>query len=138
MSRPARRARTVLIAAVAVSLAGCGGNGSSPDVSAGVDSVPPTTGAATTTVPGPVKISVTVGTDSSAAREERVALGTSVEVTLVNPDGHDDFHLHGYDIATGRVEAGEPATIAFTADVAGSFVIESHESGEVLVNVVVE
>ena len=102
------------------------------------ETVPPTTDTAVTIVDGPVRISVTVGTDSSPTRQERVALGSSVEVTLVNPDVHDDFHLHGYDIASGMVDAGESATIAFTADTAGSFEIESHESGEVLVTVVVE
>lgn len=81
----------------------------------------------------PVEISVVVGETSSPERTEKVALGSPVTVTLVNPESHDDFHLHGYDIATGSVEAGEESVISFTADKAGTFEIESHETGEVLV-----
>ncbi|MFM9083124.1 MAG: hypothetical protein ACKOQ7_04410, partial [Actinomycetota bacterium] len=69
----------------------------------------------------------------SANRIEKVALGAQVTVTLSNPGSHDEFHLHGYDISTGPVEAGEEASISFTADRAGTFEIESHETDEVLV-----
>jgi hypothetical protein len=36
------------------------------------------------------------------------------------------------------VPAGETATIEFVADVAGSFELESHHSGELLMTLVVE
>lgn len=92
-----------------------------------------TTSAAPVTA-DPVEISVVVGENSSSERTEKVALGSPVTVTLVNPESRDEFHLHGYDIATGTVEAGEESVISFTADKAGTFEIESHVTGEVLVS----
>lgn len=80
-----------------------------------------------------VQISVTVGVDSASDRVEQVPLGSSVEITLRNPDAADNYHLHGYDIETGEVGADETATITFTADTAGTFEIESHETEQVLV-----
>lgn len=93
---------------------------------------------ATTTVAPPasvptVAISVVVGDSDSSNRIERAALGARLTVTLSNPGSRDEFHLHGYDISTGSVEAGEEASISFTADKAGTFEIESHETDEVLV-----
>lgn len=78
-------------------------------------------------------ISVIIGENSAPDRIETVALGTSVQVEFVNPDTHDEFHLHGYDLSTGTIEAGETATISFTADKSGTFEIESHETDAVVV-----
>lgn len=83
--------------------------------------------------PQPVAISVVVGEDTGPDRVETVAVGATVKVTLTNPDSTDDFHLHGYDLSTGDVAAGEEVVISFTADRAGSFELESHETGDVLV-----
>jgi hypothetical protein len=112
---------------VVVALAGCatdGESGASTTIS---------TDATTTTVSGPVRISVTVGTDSAPDRIEEVPLGAAVEVTLVNAAATENYHLHGYDIETGEVDAGSAATISFTADKAGEFEIESHVTEQVLV-----
>ena len=94
--------------------------------------VPP---AATTTAPAPaaVTIPVVVGEGTGPDRVEPVVLGATVKVVLTNPDSTDDFHLHGYDLSTGEVAAGEEVVISFTADRAGSFELESHETGDVLV-----
>ena len=115
-----------------VALAGCstGGESDASTTSAPTTVAPATT---TTTLAGPVRVSVTVGEDSGPDRVETVALGASVEVVLVNPGATDNFHLHGYDIETGDVAAGTPATIGFTATRAGSFEIESHVTEEVYV-----
>jgi len=85
-----------------------------------------------------VTIEVTVGVDDDPGRVERIALGSSVTLEITNPYEDDEFHLHGYDLSTGDTEADETATITFTADVAGTFEVESHVTDDVLVTLVVE
>lgn len=91
-----------------------------------------------TTASQVVRIDVTVGIDDDPGRIEKVTLGSDVQITLENPDEPDEFHLHGYDLDTGELEPGEPADISFTANSAGEFVVESHETGDVLMTLVVE
>jgi hypothetical protein len=81
----------------------------------------------------PYALSVTVGVDAAPERIERVPLGATVSIALTNPSAADEFHLHGYDLGDGQViPAGETATFTFVADRAGSFELESHETGDVL------
>lgn len=54
----------------------------------------------------------------------RVEQGESVELTVTSTED-DELHLHGYDRAL-KLRAGEPATLAFTAEHAGRFEIELH------------
>ena len=98
-----------------------------------VSTTMPSAAATTVPAPGSVAISVVVGEDTGPDRVETVDVGATVKVTLTNPDSADDFHLHGYDLSTGEVAAGEEVVISFTADRAGSFELESHETGDVLV-----
>jgi len=71
---------------------------------------------------GLVEITVTVGIDSGADRIVQIPLGA------------DEYHLHGYNIASGsEVPAGEMAVIEFEATKSGSFEIESHASQQVLI-----
>lgn len=93
-----------------------------------------TTVVSTTTVAvEPLEIDVTVGENSGNDRIEVVALGDEVRITLVNPTQEDEYHLHGYDIMSKKMAPGAPATLSFTANVAGTFELESHVSNEVLV-----
>ncbi len=92
-----------------------------------------TTTTTTTTVPEPLEIEVIVGENSGDERIEVVALGDEVRITLVNPTKPDEYHLHGYDIVSKKMESGVPATLSFTADVAGTFELESHVTNDVLV-----
>ncbi|MDP4929629.1 MAG: hypothetical protein NWQ79_01490 [Ilumatobacteraceae bacterium] len=85
-----------------------------------------------------IKISVNVGEDSGPDRAETVALGSTVRISLLNSASEDDFHLHGYDIASGEVPAGQEAVIEFVADTAGEFELESHITGEVLLVIIVQ
>ncbi len=81
----------------------------------------------------PYPLSVTVGIDSNPERIERVPLGATVTITITNPADEDEFHLHGFDLGDGRiVPAGQPASFTFVADQIGSFELESHETGDVL------
>ena len=85
-----------------------------------------------------IEISVIVGENSGPDRTETVALGSTVRISLLNSGSEDDFHLHGYDIASGEVPAGEEAVIEFVADAAGEFELESHVTGEVLLVITVQ
>ena len=121
-----------------VVLAACSENSSTVATDVATTNVATTSAAAeptqsTTPTDGSVQILVVVGDNTAPDRVEKIALGSSVTVTFVNPASHDDFHLHGYDLSTGSVEAGETSVMSFTADKAGTFEIESHESGDVLV-----
>jgi uncharacterized lipoprotein YajG len=95
-----------------------------------------TTAVATTTTtvaPEPLDIDVIVGENSGDERIEVVALGDDVRITLVNPTQEDEYHLHGYDIVSKKMAPGAPATLTFTANVAGTFELESHITNDVLV-----
>lgn len=85
-----------------------------------------------------IEISVIVGENSGPDRTETVALGSTVRISLLNSASEDDFHLHGYDVASGEVPAGEEAAIEFVADTAGEFELESHVTGEVLLVITVQ
>lgn len=112
--------------AVLVMLTGC----TTSDTVATTTTVAITT---TTATPEPLEIEVIVGENSGDERIEVVALGDDVRITLVNPTQEDEYHLHGYDIVSKKMEPGAPATLSFTADVAGTFELESHVTNDVLV-----
>ena len=81
----------------------------------------------------PIVVSVTVGVDAAEDRVEDVPLGAVVTLMVTNPDDDDEFHLHGYDLGDGvEMPAGQTETFTFTADQAGDFELESHETGQVL------
>ncbi|MFM8794206.1 MAG: hypothetical protein ACKOFF_04875 [Acidimicrobiales bacterium] len=131
-----------LLALSACGGTGGGGSGTSAPVVTDETSAPDTSVAPADSTPestfNGVTIEVTVGVDDDPGRVERIALGSSVTLEITNPYEDDEFHLHGYDLSTGDTEADETATIAFTADVAGTFEVESHVTDDVLVTLVVE
>lgn len=61
---------------------------------------------------------------SSGTEPMRVAQGERVEITVTSAE-RDELHLHGYDLAL-ELQAGQPATLTFTAEHAGRFEIELH------------
>lgn len=85
---------------------------------------------------GPVQIDIVVGRDSGPDRVEEIALGSDVTVNITNPDAADEFHLHGIELERS-VGAGVMATFNFTANSPGTYELESHETGGVLVVLVV-
>lgn len=136
-----RRSLPVLLLLVVTA---CGGGGSVATTTEASDgtfapdtSVAPADSTPEPTAPG-VTIEVTVGVDDDPGRVERIALGSPVTLEITNPYEDDEFHLHGYDLSTGDTEADETATITFTADVPGTFEVESHVTDDVLVTLVVE
>jgi hypothetical protein len=82
----------------------------------------------------PLVITVTVGTDSCPDRIEQVALGSTVTISITDPADPQEYHVHGYDLGDGQqFEPGQAASFTFTADRAGDFEIESHDTGQVLI-----
>ena len=85
-----------------------------------------------------VEIELVVGESTGDSVVQTVSVGATVRISIVNNDEDDDYHLHGYDVASGEVPAGETATIEVVADTTGSFELESHHSGNLLMTLVVE
>ena len=87
-----------------------------------------------TTVPdaNTFEYTITVGENTGTDVVIDVVQGAQVVLNVVNPDGHDDVHLHGYDLSTGSIEKGETGTMTFQATKTGEFDIESHESEELI------
>jgi hypothetical protein len=53
-------------------------------------------------------------------------VGDFINLTVNSENGlEQEFHVHGYDITLG----GLSVTFRFTADMAGSFLVESHDTG---------
>lgn len=113
-------------------LAGCSSS-SSTDTTVALETTD--TAAITTAV---VEISLIVGENTGADMMQTVPVGSSVRITVVNPNGADEIHVHGYDISTGEMEQGQEAVIEFVASNAGTFDIESHVSEEVVFVLTVE
>jgi hypothetical protein len=113
-------------------LAGCSSS-SSTDTTVALETTD--TAAVTTAV---VEISLIVGENTGADMMQTVPLGSSVRITVVNPNSADEIHVHGYDISTGEMAQGQEAVIEFVASNAGTFDIESHVSEEVVLVLTVE
>lgn len=132
--------RTAPLFVLVLALSACGGSGDADTVdtsmSSADQSAPVSTDAPASKL-APVVVNVTVGVDSGPERRESIATGVPVTINLTNPDGDDEFHLHGYDLSTGETPKGVMSSISFTADKPGEFELESHVSGEVLVVLVV-
>ena len=113
-------------------LAGCSSS-SSTDTTVAPETTD--TAAVTTSV---VEINLIVGENTGADMMQTVPVGSSVRITVVNPNGADEIHVHGYDISTGEMAQGQEAVIEFVASNAGTFDIESHVSEEVVLVLTVE
>lgn len=125
--------RIVAGCCAAVFLIGCGSSTSDEDSNSnGAES------SAVTSDTAIVEISLTIGENSGPNEQQQVALGSTVRLSVVNPNASDEIHVHGYDISTGKMTAGETSVIEFVADEAGTFDIESHISEEVVLLLIVE
>ncbi|MFM8310455.1 MAG: hypothetical protein ACKOAZ_00990 [Ilumatobacteraceae bacterium] len=81
---------------------------------------------------GPVQIDVTVGVNSGPGRIEMVTIGSEITLNITNLSAADEFHVHGIDLDRS-VDAGVMATFNFVVSAAGTYEVESHVTGEVLV-----
>ena len=89
----------------------------------------------TNQIPGaPNEIIVHIGVDDAStvgSRVENVKLGDHVVLRLAS-DTDENYHVHGYDLEQ-KVAAGVEAQFEFTADKAGDFEVESHNTEKVYV-----
>ena len=117
--------RKLCIAAFAlIALTSCGGTSTSTTTIASTSSVVEN--------PSTFEYTMTIGKNTGTDVVIEVIEGQTVELTIVNPDSHDDIHLHGYDLSTGVIEKGQAGVITFTATKTGEFDIESHETEKVV------
>ncbi|HET6296938.1 MAG TPA: cupredoxin domain-containing protein [Kribbella sp.] len=136
-------------------LAGCGDDssaGSSPSTTpstaptsapstVATPTTPPTGKPSNTTDPSgeqaAVTINVTVanGKVNPSGTSIKVKAGQTVLVTAVS-DAADELHIHGYDKEL-ELQPGKPASVKFTADMKGTFEVETHESGKLVAKLVV-
>ena len=115
-------------AVTAVLLTGCSSSSTS------TDSTLVTSKESATTVLGSdsFEYTITVGENTGVDVVIDVVQGAQVVLNVVNPNSHDDIHLHGYDLSTGSLEKGEIGSMTFQATQVGDFEIESHESQELV------
>lgn len=125
-------------------LTGCAGASSTPAPPAAPAPVVPTPPgtpsapvSAPSEVPSGVQLSVTVagGEVMPPAANVAVPVGSPVRLTVTS-DVADVVHVHDYDLEK-KVPAGGTVTFDFTADRTGTFEVETHESGLLLVKLVV-
>jgi Cupredoxin-like domain len=141
-------------------LAGCGGGddsgaGASPSPSVAPTASPTETPSGTPSTPGgpntkspsntadpsgeqaDVTINVTVanGKVNPSGASIKVKAGQTVLITAVS-DAADELHIHGYDKEL-ELAPGKPTSVKFTADMKGTFEVETHESGKLVAKLVV-
>jgi hypothetical protein len=75
---------------------------------------------------GPATLTLNVTVTDNGMDPSDLQACRDQDVTIVIDSQTDgEFHLHGYDIGQ-PLTAGQEATVEFTADVAGQFIIERH------------
>jgi hypothetical protein len=141
------RAVAGLAVVALVGLGGCGGgDGGGPvittDPASSRTAVGPGPGSGTPTPSGSptadqelFEFAISGGQASPPLDRVTVALGRTVRI-VVTSDQADEVHLHGYDL-DAHTGPGEPGVIEFVADQAGLFELETHETGLVLLQLLV-
>jgi hypothetical protein len=140
-------------------LAGCGGGDSDSGAS---PSTPPSTPASTpsdlpsmTSTPGKPNTSSPSNTADPSGEQADVTINVTVANGKVNPSGasvkakagqtvlvtavsdaDEELHIHGYDKEL-ELTPGKPASVKFTANMKGTFEIETHKSGKLVAKLVV-
>jgi PBP1b-binding outer membrane lipoprotein LpoB len=82
-----------------------------------------------------VNVTVANGKVNPSGATVKVKAGQTVLVTAVS-DAPDELHIHGYDKELS-LTPGKTASVKFTADMKGTFEIETHESGKLVAKLVV-
>ncbi|MDX6261981.1 MAG: hypothetical protein QOH84_3669 [Kribbellaceae bacterium] len=84
-----------------------------------------------------VTINVTVanGKVNPSGSSIKVKAGQTVLVTAIS-DADEELHIHGYDKEL-ELSPGKPASVKFTANMKGTFEVETHKSGKLVAKLVV-
>ena len=130
--------RLVLAALLLLPLA-CGED--DPAIEEGIQDRPATsqeTTSSTTTEPPQtdgqrVEVTVSGGRPDGGVRTKEIELGEEVQL-VVTADAADEVHVHGYDL-TLPLTPREAATLAFTADKPGSWEVELHDAGNIILEI---
>ena len=125
---------TTLLAAVPLVVTGCASSSSAAPAPGVAVSAP---AAATGQAPSVVLLAVVVagGKVTPAPANVPVPVGSPVRLAVTS-DVADEIHVHGYDLEK-TVQPGSTATFDFTATQTGTFEVETHESGLLLLKLVV-
>ncbi|MFI5695916.1 cupredoxin domain-containing protein [Kribbella sp. NPDC051586] len=140
-------------------LAGCGGGDSGSGSSTPSPSAPastPTSSLPTNTpTPGSPNPSSPSNTADPSGEQADVTIDVTVANGKVNPSGAtikvkagqtvlvkaisdaaEEVHIHGYDKEL-ELTPGKPASVKFTANMKGTFEVETHKSGKLVAKLVV-
>lgn len=82
-----------------------------------------------------VNVTVANGKVNPSGASIKVKAGQTVLITGVS-DAEDQLHVHGYDKEV-ELKPGKPASVKFTANMKGTFEVETHESGKLVAKLVV-
>jgi hypothetical protein len=139
---PPRSGMIASLVVLTLAVAACGGSTGASDakgthtagagttgVAGATAAAPPTSGTATapTGDVAEIKVEIRDGRVIPRPSVHKVARGRTVRI-LVTCDENDELHVHGYDLEL-ELKPGTTATAEFTADEAGRFEVETHESG---------
>jgi ABC-type glycerol-3-phosphate transport system substrate-binding protein len=138
----------LLLAAGALTLAGCGGKSSSPNTTTvaatttteavTTTETTATTTAGTTTAAAPVTIRVVIKDGKPVGGIQRATVKKGQKIAIVvHSDVADEVHVHGYDLHKD-VEAGGTVRIVFPATITGVFEAELESRSLQIVEFTVE
>lgn len=82
-----------------------------------------------------VNVTVANGKVNPSGSSIKVKAGQTVLITAVS-DAEDQLHIHGYDKEL-ELKPGKPVSVKFTANMKGTFEVETHESGKLVAKLVV-
>ena len=140
-------------------LAGCGGgdsgSGSSTPSASAPSSTPTSSLPTNTPTPGSPNTSSPSNTADPSGEQADVTIDVTVANGKVNPSGatikvkagqtvlvkatsdaDEELHIHGYDKEL-ELTPGKPASVTFTANMKGTFEVETHKSGKLVAKLVV-
>ncbi|MFF0344295.1 cupredoxin domain-containing protein [Kribbella sp. NPDC004875] len=140
-------------------LAGCGGgdsgSGSSTPSASAPSSTPTSSLPTNTPTPGSPNTSSPSNTTDPSGEQADVTVDVTVANGKVNPSGatikvkagqtvlvkatsdaDEELHIHGYDKEL-ELTPGKPASVTFTANMKGTFEVETHKSGKLVAKLVV-
>ncbi|MCY3960434.1 MAG: hypothetical protein OXG34_02030 [bacterium] len=122
--RITRRGATYLIGLLAILglLATACGN---DDSTGGHDLMPMDDSAGTT-----IEVEVAGSKPVDGVQRYRIDAGDDVTI-VVNGDTTDELHIHGYDLIV-PFAPGQPGSITFEANIPGTFEVESHHRGDLV------
>ena len=82
-----------------------------------------------------VNVTVANGKVNPSGATIKVKAGQTVLVKVVS-DAVDELHIHGYDKEL-ELSPGKPVSVKFTANMKGTFEVETHKSGKLVAKLVV-